>query len=82
MARLRGVSVFASSAADAVLGLHFRDLEPLVQRIRIRRHVHRFRRTVLGTRAAIRVVRIDYAVLFDELRDADLCELLVFHRQR
>ena len=50
--------------------------------IRIRHHVHRFCRTMPGTRAAIRVVRIDHAVLFDKLRDAELCELLLFHRQR
>jgi len=32
--RLRGARVLASSAADAVLRLHFRDHEPLVRRTR------------------------------------------------
>ena len=44
--------MFAPAATDAVFRLHFRDLELLVHRIRVRHHVHRFRRTVLGTRAA------------------------------
>ena len=79
---LRGTGVLASSAADAILRLHFRDLEVLVHRIRIGHHVHRFCRTVLGARTASRVVRGDHAIFFDELRNANLRELLLFHRQR
>ena len=80
--RLGGACVFAPPAADAVFRLHFRDLEPFVRRIGIGRHVHGFRRTVLGARAAIRVVRIDHAVFFDELGDSYLRELLCLHRER
>jgi len=80
--RLRGAGMLAAAAADAVVRLHFRDLEPLVYRIRIGHHVHRFRWAMLRTRAAIRVIRIDHAVLFDELRDAELREFFLFNRKR
>jgi len=69
--------MFARSASDAILVVNLRQ-----KKLSVRDHLHRFRRTMLGTGAAVGLLRFNNTVFLHELRFADLDDFLFIRQQR
>ena len=76
--RFRRTGMFTCAATDAEFLPHFGDDELFHEF----HHRHCLRGAMFRARAAIGVLRIDDAIVLDELRDPELCQLLLLFRQR